>query len=168
MTPEQIKIIIQEMAIKPHGANAVVTWDIDEIATAIYAACKQYKIDPRLALAQGILEGHFATAPTATRSRKTRNIYNVGNVDDGTNKFFPTYTAGIRAYAHLLARSYCYRSESSIVTPEMMIAHDFWRPDGVGRYATAHSYTKDIAKIVKKIDKIILKNGGDNANSTSP
>jgi len=155
MTIEQIKHVLTEMAIKPHGKQAVIPWDIDEISSSLHAHCKSYKVDPRLALAQGILEGHFAAAPKASRSRKTRNIYNVGNTDDGSNKYFLNYSDGIRAYCHLMARSYCYRAEGPIVTPEMMIAHDFLRPDGIGRYATAPSYTKDIASIVKKIDKLI-------------
>lgn len=155
MTIEQIKHVLTEMAIKPHGNKAVVSWYLDEIASSLHALCHAYKVDPRLALAQGILEGHFAAAPKASRSRKTRNIYNVGNTDDGSNKYFLNYSDGIRAYCHLMARSYCYRNEGPIVTPEMMIAADFMRPDGLGRYATAPSYTKDIASIVKKIDKLI-------------
>jgi flagellum-specific peptidoglycan hydrolase FlgJ len=153
MTAELIKKVLQDMAVKPFGKKAVVAFDMEDMAALIEAKCGQYKVDTRLCLAQGLLECHFGCNPAASRSRKTRNIFNVGNVDNGANRFFPTWEAGLNAYCHLLAREYCYRNEGNIVTAEMMIKHDFVRPRG-GRYATAPTYTADIAKIVAKIDKI--------------
>lgn len=152
MTQEQIKQVLQEMAVKPFGKKAVLPFDMDEMASLIEHKCAQYHVDPRLCLAQGILECHFGCNPDAGRSRKTKNIFNVGNVDDGRNRFFISWEAGLAEYCHLMAREYCYRNEGDTVTAEMMIAHDFTRPRG-GRYATAASYTQDIAKIVAKIDK---------------
>lgn len=156
MTIEMIKKIIQETCIKPFGKAAVLPWDLDEIANILSLKCEQYHVDPRLALAQGILECHFGVNPAASRSRKTHNIFNVGNVDNGSNRYFSSWETGIGAYCLLMAREYCYRNEGDTVTPEMMIAHDFTRPRG-GRYATAPSYTKDIAFIVKRIDAIVAK-----------
>lgn len=154
MTIEQIKKVLLEMAQKPFGIMKASPFDLGEMAGLIDKLCAQYKVDPRLCLAQGILECHFGCNPAASRSRKTRNIFNVGNVDDGRNRYFATWEAGLNAYCHLMAKEYCYRNAGDTVTAEMMIAHDFTRPRG-GRYATAPSYTTDIAKIVAKIDKLI-------------
>lgn len=154
MTTAQIAKIINDLAIKPFGKTAVIAFDVNEMAELIHRLAGQYHVDPRLALAQGILECHFGANPAAARSRKTKNIFNVGNVDDGGNRFFASWEDGISAYFRLMAREYCYRNEGPDVTAEMMIAHDFMRPRG-GRYATAPSYTKDIASIVKKIDSLL-------------
>jgi len=137
--------------VKPFGKKAVIAFDLDVMAALIHKLCWQWNVDVRLCLAQGILECHFGCNPAAKRSRVTKNIFNVGNVDDGRNRFFMSWEAGLSAYCHLMAREYCYRDEGAVVTPEMMIAHDFTRPKG-GRYATAGSYTQDVAKIVAKID----------------
>lgn len=166
MTIEQIKHVLKKMCIDIWGKAAVVPWDIEEIAKVLSLRAEQYHVDIRLALAQGILESHFCCNPAATRSRKTKNIFNKGNVDDGRNLFFTSWEAGISAYFLLMAKHYCYRNEGDTVTAEMMIAHDFQRPDGVGRYATAPSYTRDIAAIVKKIDRLI-GNGEQGSGSGS-
>jgi len=158
MNKEMIKKVLQELAVKPFGKKAIIDYDLDEMAYAIERICAQYKIDPRLCLAQGILESHFGCNPEAVRSRKTNNIFNYGNMDDGRNITFKSYEDGLRTYCRMMAMNYCWRNEGTIVTPEMMIKHDFTRPQG-GRYATAVNYTKDIAKIVAKIDKIRKENG---------
>lgn len=154
MTIEQIISVIEKLCIKPFGKKAVIAWDLPSLAQQLLEKCGIYKVDPRLALAQGILEGHFGCNPAASRSRKTKNLWNVGNVDSGGNWYFQSWGDGMNAYLRVLAREYCWRLEGDTVTPEMMIRHDFTRPRG-GRYATAPSYTKDIEGIVKKIDQII-------------
>jgi flagellum-specific peptidoglycan hydrolase FlgJ len=154
MTQEQIKLVLKRMCIDVFGKKAVVAWDIDTMAEQLERYAGQYKVEVRLALAQGILESHFCVNPAASRSRTTHNIFNVGNVDDGGNRYFGDWQGGMAAYFKLMAREYCYRNEGNTVTAEMMVAHDFIRPRG-GRYATAPSYTQDIAKIVEKIDKLI-------------
>jgi len=154
MSWDEIKQVLEKMCVKPFGKQAQIPWAAEELAQLLAHKCAQYKVDPRLALAQGILESHMGCNPQASRSRKTKNLWNVGNVDDGGNRYFPTWEDGLAAYLRLMAREYCWREEGDVVTPEMMIAHDFTRPRG-GRYATAPSYTKDIAAIVQKIDKLV-------------
>lgn len=149
MTREEIKKVITEKCIKPFK-NAKTPWDLDVIVDALLAGSRSHKVELELALAQGILECHFGCNPAAVRSRKTRNIYNVGNVDSGANKFFRTYEAGIDRYFRLMAREYCWRAEGDTVTVEMMVRHNFKRPRG-GRYATSPSYTANIEKIVAGI-----------------
>jgi flagellum-specific peptidoglycan hydrolase FlgJ len=149
MTLEQIKLVIQRRCIKAF-ADPVIPWDLDQIAAALLSGSEKYHVEVELALAQGILEGHFACNPAAKRSRKTRNIFNVGNVDNGGNRFFNSFEAGIDAYFRLLAREYCWRAEGNTVTVDMMLRHDFTRPRG-GRYATAPNYTASIRSIVESI-----------------
>ena len=153
ITKEDVKYIITELAVKPWGGDAVIDWDLDEIADTILTASNQYKVDPRLFLAQGILEGHFGANPDAGRSRRTKNLYNVGNVDDGRNKNFLSYSDGIREYASLMNREYNWGNEDSWVTPEMMIENNFTRSSGQGRYAKAPNYTRAIQEIVNRVDK---------------
>jgi flagellum-specific peptidoglycan hydrolase FlgJ len=175
MTAEQIQKVIKKLCVDSMGKNAVRTadWDLDKIAQAVCEYSVKYNIEARLALAQGILECHFALAPGANRSRKTRNIYNVGNVDDGGNRYFTDYRSGIEAYCRLLAREYNWGyyeatgitslmsqqiggelSKRYPVTTEGLIARDFRRPKG-GRYATDPDYSTKIAMLVNKIDKAV-------------
>ena len=161
ITQEDIKYLITELAVKPWGSDAVISWDLDEISKTILEASNQYKVDPRLFLAQGILEGHFGANPNAGRSRRTRNFYNIGNVDSGRNKYFSSYSDGIREYASIMNKEYNWGNEDSWVTPEMMIEKDFYRSSGQGRYARDPNYTRAIQEIVKRIDnKLAERNQG--------
>lgn len=154
---EQIKRVIQRMCLDMWGKKAVIAadWDLDEIADAVAKYCESCRVEPALCLAQGILEGHFGVAPTAKRTRLTRNIFNVGNVDDGRNRTMVSWAEGIRVYCRLMAREYCYRNEGHTVSVEMMVKHDFVRPRG-GRYATAPSYTKDVMGLAEKIRGLLV------------
>lgn len=159
ITKEDVKYVITELAIKPFGGKAVVGvgWNLDEIADTILEASNQYKVDPRLALAQGIIEGHFGANPDAVRSRRTKNIYNVGNVDGGRNNYYSSYSDGIREYAKLMNKEYNWGNEDSWVTPEMMIEKNFTRSSRQGRYARDPNYTNVIQEIVKKVDKTLAE-----------
>jgi len=150
MNRDDVKRVIQKRCIDAFGKKAVIDWDLDKIAEALLKGAERYKVEPELALAQGILECHFGCNPAAKRSRKTRNIFNVGNVDDGRNRFFASYEAGIDVYFRLMAREYRWPGEGEVVSVEMMERHDFRRPRG-GRYATAPSYTRDVVKLAADI-----------------
>lgn len=161
ITKEDVKYVITELAIKPFGGKAVVNWSLDDISNTILEASNQYKVDPRLALAQGIIEGHFGANPDAGRSRRTKNFYNIGNADYGRNKNFSSYSDGIREYAKLMNKEYNWGNEDSWVTPEMMIEKNFTRSSGQGRYAEAPNYTNVIQEIVKRVDnKLAERNQG--------
>ena len=159
ITKEDVKYVITELAFAPFGGKAVVgvDWNLDEIADTILTASNEYKVDPRLALAQGILEGHFGANPDAGRSRRTRNLYNVGNVDGGRDNYYSSYTDGIRDYARLMNQEYNWGGEGSWVTPEMMIEKNFTRSSGQGRYARDPNYTNVIQEILKKVDKTLAE-----------
>lgn len=149
---DKIKQVIKKRCIDAFGKKAVIDWDLDKISEAVARGAERYKVEAELALAQGILECHFGCNPAAKRSRATKNIYNVGNVDDGRNRYFSSYEAGIEAYFRLMAREYRWPGEGETVSVEMMERHDFRRPRG-GRYATAPTYTRDVVKLAREIRK---------------
>lgn len=141
-------IVIIQRARKLFGDNAVIPgsgWSPEAIATSIVRHCEENKVQLELALAQAYLECHFGLNPAASRSRRTLNIYNVGNVDSGADKSFPSWDAGIKAYCELMRREYDWK-EDEYITLESMLRHDFTRPKG-GRYATAPSYTRQIKSL---------------------
>lgn len=140
------------------GAKAVTPdgdWSIENIARWIVYYSNQYKIDILLPLAQGVLECHFGVNPAAKRSRKTRNIYNVGNVDSGANEAQASWQKGIERYCRLLHQEYNWGEDpEGFITLECLVKHDFMRPKG-GRYATAPDYTKQVAQLAKKIKPML-------------
>lgn len=137
------------------GAKAVNPggdWTVENIARWIVYYSNQYKIDILLPLAQGVLECHFGVNPAAKRSRKTCNIYNVGNIDNGTNETQANWKQGIERYCKLMHQEYNWKDDpEGYVTLDSMVKHDFVRPRG-GRYATNPDYTKQVVQLAKKIN----------------
>ncbi len=152
-------IAVIEEAVNTWGSQRVIPeggWSVETIAEAILKHCTRCKVDISMALAQGWVECHFGVNPSAVRSRKTRNIFNVGNVDSGANRGFASWEAGIAAYCELMAREYNYREEADgSVTLESMVRHDFTRPIG-GRYASAPSYTAQVRALALKIRRKLV------------
>lgn len=151
----QIEKIIEKFCLKPFHGKAVMDYDIHEMARHIYICAYAFQVETALALAQGILESHFACNPAATRSRKTKNIFNVGNVDSGKNRFFDSYFDGVTQYFRLMDSEYRWPQDSSgKVSMATLVANDFMRPRG-GRYATAPAYTSTLLSIYNRIKKEI-------------
>lgn len=136
------------------GVYPPLPWSVLNLATWIVNASEKYSVELGLMLAQAVVECHFGTNPLAKRSRRTKNIYNVGNVDSGADESQKTWQAGIERYARLLHNEYLWKDEGDIVTMAMMYLHDFNRPRG-GRYATAPDYTKQVFYTYKKIVKML-------------
>lgn len=84
-------------------------------------------------LAQGVLESHLGTV--GRRPLMTHNLYDVGNVDSGANSYMSSWIAGATRYATLVATKYGK-------TGEQLIARNFERIDGNGRYASDHAYVQ--------------------------
>lgn len=129
-------------------------WSVINLAKWIINASEKYRVELGLMLAQAVVECHFGVNPLAKRSRRTKNIYNVGNVDSGADESQKTWEAGINRYAKLMHNEYLWKDEGDVVTMAMMYLHDFTRPRG-GRYATASDYTKQVFYTYKKILKML-------------
>lgn len=155
LTTSRLADILLEMCVKPFGRTAVLDFDIPTMAHDILRLSEKYKVEPLLCVAQGVVESHFGCNPSASRSRKTKNIFNVGNVDDGSNKYFPDYASGLERYFQLMDREYRWpEDKGGYVRMSTMAKRDFYRPIG-GRYATARNYTKQVQWAYNKADEIL-------------
>jgi hypothetical protein len=78
-------------------------------------------------LVSGAQEGHFGTRG---RASETKNVGNVGNVDDGTNEVQKTWEAGLDRYGSLIAQEYFPGDKPSL---DKFIERDFVRYDVNGK-----------------------------------
>jgi len=102
--------------------------------------CAQYDFDPTLALAQAVQESHIGTQGAAVA---TNNIFNVGNTDDGSRRYFPSAEAGLVAYLELMTNRYASSAFE-------FIARDGRNVNG-NRYASDPNYTQRIYDLVLEI-----------------
>jgi peptidoglycan hydrolase-like protein with peptidoglycan-binding domain len=109
-------------------------------AWMVFQKHKKY-LPVELALSQLAMEGGIGNNDTNSRPIRTNNPYNVGNVDDGTNKTFENVEQGIVSYFDLMGRKYL-SSEGEIV--------------GIKRYATNPNYIKNLNIIIDNIKRTEL------------
>lgn len=103
--------------------------------------CKEYDMDPTLALAMAASESNVGTAPG--RPMVTKNMFNVGNVDNGTNKPMSNWEVGLRVYLHTMTTAYGRRMEE--------IRPKFERQDRQGLYSSTPGYHEEIKSFVRQI-----------------
>lgn len=104
-------------------------------------------IPPELALAQLLQEGGISNSSEKSRPIRTKNPFNVGNIDSGENKFDNTVEDGIDRYYNLIAKRYLTGDKTADD-----LLQDFINADGL-RYA-AEGYEKAIKKIIPKANSI--------------
>jgi hypothetical protein len=158
-TPNQIAEILKKHCRDQFGDKAVVEYDIQSMAKDIGYYCVLYNVELGLCLAQGIVESHWGMNPDAKRSRRTKNIFNVGNTDNGSDRGFATYSAGVERYCKLMDREYRWPADhGGEVRMITLAANDFQRPRG-GRYASAPNYTQMVYAVYRKIMKELYPQG---------
>lgn len=114
-----------------------------------------------LMLAQAVQESTVGT--NGRRSIETKNMFNVGNSDDGSNRYMSTWKQGIYIYANLIKSKYAL--DPNNITAENIVLPTFVRVNNGSksgaRYASDPNYETKIMSIVNTIRKIIAKYPSD-------
>lgn len=122
----------------------------DMMAGSAKRAFEKYHkyVPPELALAQLATEGGIGNSNPDSRPIKTKNPFNVGNTDDGSNIDMGAVQEGINAYYNLIARNYLGKGKSA-----KDLVQDFVNHDG-NHYATAGTYEKLVNQIARQANRI--------------
>jgi hypothetical protein len=128
----------------------------DMLASAAKRAFEKYGkyVPPELALSQLTLEGGFSDNPNH-RPIKTKNPFNVGNVDSGGNKYFDSVQSSINTYYDLIAKNYLTGGKTAADLMKNFVNRDN------NRYATAGAYERGLLPIAKQVKSISNKTIGD-------
>ena len=120
------------------------------LAKAARNAFNRFKkfVPPELALAQLALEGGIGNGDMSSRPIRTKNPFNVGNVDTGGNKYNFDVQSGIQTYYDLIANNYLGNGKTA-----KDLVNKFVNKDDQ-RYASVPEYEKSLNKIIPQINKI--------------
>lgn len=122
----------------------------DMMAKAAKAAFQRHHkyVPPELALAQLAAEGGIGNSDPESRPIRTKNPFNVGNTDDGSNIYMGDVQTGINNYYNLIARNYLGKGKSAKDLVQNFVNHDG------NHYATAGKYEKLVNQIAVQVNRM--------------
>jgi hypothetical protein len=105
-------------------------------------------VPPELALAQLVVEGGIGNGNPNIRPIKTKNPFNVGNVDNGSNVQYGNVQNSINVYYNLIAKNYLGKGKSANDLVTNFVNHSG------NRYATEQKYEKMLNQVASQANKI--------------
>jgi hypothetical protein len=117
-----------------------------DAAKKTYNTHKVY-VPVELALAQLAQEGGFSNDPNA-RPIKTKNPFNVGNIDSGKNTSYGSTQNGINKYYDLIAKNYLSGGKTA-----SDLLNNFVNSGGK-RYATDKNYEDSLKNITQSVSRM--------------
>ena len=131
---------------QPNPLNITGTM-LADAATRAFQKYNKY-VPPELSLSQLVLEGGIGNGDMKSRPIRTRNPYNVGNVDNGMNVTRSDVQSGINAYYDLIASTYLSGGKS----PSDLI-RNFVNQRGE-RYASSNEYETNLSSLASQVNRI--------------
>jgi flagellum-specific peptidoglycan hydrolase FlgJ len=110
----------------------------------------KYNIPLELWLAQAVIESNIWTS--GWRPTKTKNIFNVGNVDDWSDKYMKTREEWVENYAKLLKEKY---SNNEWVVDTQYLIKNWFKNKNWNKYASDSNYIEKLSKTIISINEII-------------
>jgi hypothetical protein len=105
-------------------------------------------VPPELALGQLAAEGGIGNPDTNSLQLRTKNPFNVGNMDDGSTIDHSSVQSGIDAYYNLIATDYIGKGKTAQDLINNFVNHEN------SRYAKGPNYEKVVGSIARQVNKI--------------